>query len=39
MKYALYPGCVIPTEQYAYEMSIREIMPKIMILDGASKVL
>jgi heterodisulfide reductase subunit B len=29
MKYALYPGCVMPTEQYAYEMSIREIMPKL----------
>jgi heterodisulfide reductase subunit B len=26
-KYALYPGCIMPTEQYAYEMSIREIMP------------
>jgi len=29
MKYALYPGCVMPTEQYAYEMSIREILPKL----------
>jgi len=29
MKYALYPGCVMPTEQYAYELSIREIMPKL----------
>ncbi len=29
MKYALYPGCVMPTEQYAYEMSIREVMPKL----------
>jgi len=28
-KYALYPGCVMPTEQYAYEMSIREIFPKL----------
>lgn len=26
-KYALYPGCVMPTEQYAYEMSIREVFP------------
>jgi heterodisulfide reductase subunit B len=26
-KYAFYPGCVMSTEQYAYEMSIREIMP------------
>lgn len=29
MKYALYPGCVMPTEEYAYEMSIREILPKL----------
>ena len=29
MKYALYPGCVMPTEQYAYEMSLREILPKL----------
>jgi heterodisulfide reductase subunit B len=26
-KYAFYPGCVMSTEQYAYEMTIREIMP------------
>ncbi len=26
-KYALYPGCLMPTEQYAYELSIREILP------------
>jgi len=26
-KYALYPGCVMPTEQYAYEISIRESLP------------
>jgi len=31
MKYAFYPGCVMPTEQYAYELSIREIMPKLDI--------
>ena len=30
-KYALYPGCVMPTEQYACEMSIREIMPLLDI--------
>ena len=30
-KYALYPGCVMPTEQYAYEMSIREVMPLLNI--------
>jgi heterodisulfide reductase subunit B len=29
MKYALYPGCVMPTEQYAYEISVREILPKL----------
>ena len=26
-KYALYPGCVMPTEQYAYELSVRESIP------------
>jgi heterodisulfide reductase subunit B len=31
MKYALYPGCVMPTEQYAYEMSIREVLPLLDI--------
>jgi heterodisulfide reductase subunit B len=30
-KYIFYPGCVMPTEQYAYELSIREIMPKLGI--------
>lgn len=25
-RYAFYPGCVMPTEQYAYELSIREVM-------------
>jgi len=30
-KYALYPGCVMPTEQYAYELSLREILPKLDI--------
>jgi heterodisulfide reductase subunit B len=29
-KFALYPGCVMPTEQFSYEMSLREILP---ILD------
>ena len=28
-KFALYPGCVMPTGQYAYEMSIREVIPKL----------
>ncbi|MBS3782680.1 MAG: CoB--CoM heterodisulfide reductase iron-sulfur subunit B family protein [Candidatus Thermoplasmatota archaeon] len=27
----LYLGCVIPTEQYAYEMSIREVLPRFDI--------
>jgi heterodisulfide reductase subunit B len=39
-KYALYPGCVMPTEQYSYELSIREVFPKLEIefidLDGYS---
>jgi heterodisulfide reductase subunit B len=26
-KYALYPGCVMSTEQYAYELSLRESLP------------
>lgn len=30
-KYAIYPGCVMPTEQYAYEMSIRETLLKLDI--------
>jgi len=39
-KYALYPGCIMPTEQYAYELSLREILPKLDIkiidLEGFS---
>ena len=30
-KYAFYPGCVMPTEQYAYEVSIRETFPLLNI--------
>ena len=30
-KYALYPGCIMPTEQYAYEISIREVFPVLGI--------
>ena len=26
-KYALYPGCIMPTEQYGYEISIRKVLP------------
>ncbi len=39
-KYAFYPGCVMPTEQYAYELSIRETFPLLDIelidLEGFS---
>ena len=30
-KYVFYPGCVMQTEQYAYEMSIREVLPLLDI--------
>ncbi|RLF29457.1 MAG: heterodisulfide reductase subunit B [Thermoplasmata archaeon] len=30
-KYALYPGCLMPTEQYGYEISIRETFPLLDI--------
>jgi len=30
-KYAFYPGCVMQTEQYAYELSIRETFPLLDI--------
>jgi len=40
LKVAVYWGCVIPTSQYAYEMSVREIMPHLGVelvdLDNAS---
>ncbi|MCX6664694.1 MAG: CoB--CoM heterodisulfide reductase iron-sulfur subunit B family protein [Euryarchaeota archaeon] len=26
-KYGLYPGCLMPTEQYSYELSLRETLP------------
>lgn len=39
-KYALFPGCLMPTEQYAYELSLREILPlldiEIVDLEGFS---
>lgn len=39
-KYALFPGCLMPTEQYAYELSIRETLPllgiEIVDLEGFS---
>ena len=40
MRTAVYWGCVIPTIQYAYEMSVREVMPRLGVdlvdLDNAS---
>jgi heterodisulfide reductase subunit B len=30
-KFALFPGCLMPTEQYAYELSIRETLPLLDI--------
>ena len=40
MKVAVYWGCVIPTMQYGYEMSVREVMPRLGVelvdLDNAS---
>jgi len=39
-KYVLYPGCLMPTEQYAYELSLREVFPlldvKLVDVDGFS---
>jgi heterodisulfide reductase subunit B len=29
MKFALYPGCTVQSEQYAHEISAREIFPKL----------
>ena len=31
MKFAFYPGCTVEQEQYAYEMSAREVFPKLDI--------
>lgn len=31
MRLALYPGCVVATEQYAYHMSVREVLPRLGI--------
>jgi heterodisulfide reductase subunit B len=28
-KYVFYPGCIMQTEQYAYELSLREILPML----------
>lgn len=29
MKFAFYPGCIVQSEQYAYEISARKIFPKL----------
>lgn len=29
MKFAFYPGCIVQSEQYAYEISARQIFPKL----------
>jgi heterodisulfide reductase subunit B len=31
MKFAFYPGCMVQSEQYAYEISARQIFPKLGI--------
>ena len=40
MKIAVYWGCKIPTSQYAYEMSVRQVFPyfdvELFDLSGAS---
>jgi len=39
-KYALFPGCLMPTEQYAYEVSLRATLPivgvELVDLEGFS---
>ena len=39
-KYTLYPGCLMPTEQYAYELSLKEVFPLLDVdlvdIDGFS---
>jgi len=39
-KFLLYLGCTIPTKQYAYEISVRAVLPKLGIelveFEGAS---
>ncbi|MFW3147345.1 MAG: CoB--CoM heterodisulfide reductase iron-sulfur subunit B family protein [Thermoplasmatota archaeon] len=40
LKYALYPGCLMPTEQYGYEVSLKAVLPmlgiEIVDLEGFS---
>lgn len=40
MKLAIYPGCLMPTEQYAYEISVKKVLPmlgvELLDLEGFS---
>ncbi|UCH57617.1 MAG: CoB--CoM heterodisulfide reductase iron-sulfur subunit B family protein [Candidatus Bathyarchaeota archaeon] len=40
MRYAFFPGCLVQTEQYGYELSVREVMSRLgaelVDLEGAS---
>ena len=40
LRFALYLGCTVQTEQYAYELSVREVLPRLGVelvpLEGAS---
>ena len=40
MRYALYPGCTIQAEQFGYEASVREVLPRLGIelvdMEGVS---
>ena len=40
MRYALYLGCTIQSEQYGYEVSVRETLPRLGIeladMEGGS---
>jgi heterodisulfide reductase subunit B len=29
MRYAFFPGCLVQTEQYGYELSVREVLPRL----------
>lgn len=31
MRYAIYPGCMIQTEQFGYELSVRKTMPELEV--------
>jgi len=40
LKYALFPGCLVQTEQYGYYLSVREVLPRLGVellgTEGAS---